>query len=378
MERVLKDENENGYTIADLERVINEIIQFYASKTKGIYEFISENIDEQMRELREYSMNKEVLPSLNQYDLANEFLDSRNSKKDAILYGLTRNLLDGVKSLINSSLGQDGMTDTAYKNQIMSIINEAKESDIYVDIGKELLEEYNSKVVDPLNEWNKIAELIENNNEKYKYLEQIDAETFNKIGDLLKYGQEGIEAIEIMFSDYSTTISTLENLKCGLQTVQGNTVIIEYINQLIADYNNKFKMLTDKALSLVVDQGANLTLDWISTACTGGLLSIAEMSQEIIWNNMNLDDKGDALAKIYASGQYSNDLVRAYEFYAEKLRSGNYTEEDYKMCLTMFELAKEIRIQEYENIAMFSTDETVDFIEEEISKLKSLQLNFSI
>jgi len=270
------------------------------------------------------------------------------------------------------------MTDEAYKSQIFSIVEETKKNSKYINAGKELLEEYEGKVVAPINEWNQIDEIVKNNNEKYKYLESIDAEAFDKLGDLLKYGQEGVEVIEILVSDYASTIETLELMKQGLEVTGGNPLIIQYVDEMIYDYNHKFGMLVDKALEIAIDEGVDSGFQLVSTVTTGGLLSVAEMSHDIIWNYMDLTEKGDVLAQLYASSKYSNDVVCAYEHYADILRTGKYTEEDYVMCKTMFELSKELKIQEYENIKTFSTKDSYEYIDEQISTLYSLQLNFEM
>lgn len=61
--------------------------------------------------------------------------------------------------------------------------------------------------------------------------------------------------------------------------------------------------------------------------------------------------------------------------YAEKLKSGNYTQADYDNCKSAFEFAKQAKIQEYENIREFSTAETKEYIDQEIAKLKATKWN---
>lgn len=197
-------------------------------------------------------------------------------------------------------------------------------------------------------------------------------EEIKTISKYLKYGTKGLEAAKMILTDYSNTIKGLANLRNTLVNSNGDPRIINYIDELTAECNDKFGQVLNMGYEMAVDYGADKLCEWVGNVATGGLLNVATVTQEIVWNSLELGSKGDTLASIYASNQYSDDLVRSYNMYAEKLKSGNYTQADYDNCKASFELAKQAKIQEYENIKEFSTSETKEYIDQEIEKLKSL------
>lgn len=376
------DNNINAMKSKDIEGVLFNVLETTGSilreQFKELYDSVKENINNGIKAEIEKSKSEEVLPSFKEYNLIYDFIESRNPTIDAILFGVTRaDLFAGIKSLFNSSVGRDNMIDNVYKNQIISIIEQANAQDKYVEVGKELLLEYQNKVIDPVNNWNVACEIISNNSEKYKYLEKFDEESFKKLGTLLKYGQEGVETIEILLNDYSSTLESLESLKKGLEITGGNELIIDYIDELIFEYNNKFGLVVDNVVDFAFDEAIDLGGETLSMATPGNLLSYANSAHEIIWNVGGLEEKGDILASLYASNQYSDDVVIAYEHYANKLRSGQYTEEDYSTCKNLFLFVQEMKIQEYQNIKVFSTKDSYDYIDEQIVTLNSLQMNFN-
>lgn len=309
------------------------------------------------------------LPSLNDYNLTDEFLDGRNETKDAILFALTRNLLDGITGLIK----KDDINDEIYKDQIRDLVNRYNGD---TDEGIEDVLNYLKKDgVDPIKGYNEILKIIEDGGEKLEWLKEISPDELSLISKYLKYGTKGVEAAKIILTDYSNTIKGLESLKKTLMSTNGDPKIIGYIDEMTAECNNKFGQILNMGHEMAVDYSADKMCEWIGDAATGGLLNVATVSQEIIWNKLELGSKGDKLASIYASSQYSDNLVQTYNMYAEKLKSGNYTQSDYDNCKAAFEFAKQAKIQEYENIREFSTAETKEYIDQEIAKLKSTKWN---
>lgn len=332
----------------------------------GIYERTENNISE-----KKFHSN---LPNLTGYDLADEFLDSRNQTKDAIIFGTTRGITEGLTALISQLFEIDDFTDDfnekMIKEQILTVIDC---NDIDLEFEEGVIDQLKKYLTDPAKYYNDIVELLEKSGEKYKYLKNCDQEFFEKLGKTLNYSSKGIELLDIIISDYSETLAKLEVMRTSLQSVNGDPEIINYIKELEEEYENKGIMIIDNVLDLVVNKGLDETIKIISNYATGGLLGIATGGYDLMMGVTGLSGKGDALASVYISNRYSDDLVASYEQQKAKIQSGNYTQEEYENCKTSFELARNAKIKEYENIRKHSKKETQKYIDQEIKKLESLK-----
>lgn len=353
--------------MSNLSKVLSQAAQTYLRFENNVKNLsFADQTDSNSANKRAGKKPIDNLPSLNGFNLTEEFLDTRNGTKDAILFGLTRNLLDGILGFIK----KDDINDQIYKKQIRDLIDRYN-GDTGEDI-EDLLKFIKENGFDPINGYNDILEIIEKGGGKLDWLKSMSPEEIKTISKYLKYGTKGLEAAKMILTDYSNTIKGLANLRNTLVNSNGDPRIINYIDELTAECNDKFGQVLNMGYEMAVDYGADKLCEWVGDVATGGLLNVATVTQEIVWNSLELGSKGDTLASIYASNQYSDDLVRSYNMYAEKLKSGNYTQADYDNCKASFELAKQAKIQEYENIKEFSTSETKEYIDQEIEKLKSL------
>lgn len=311
---------------------------------------------------------------LDEFDLTRIYLDGRNDTGDAIIFALTRPLTDGVKSLFNKIAGGDDFNDEVFKETILRMLanSEPKKYDLSglkdlisfandtggtsVDITDSLLKALGEDGLDEL-------------------IGGMEGKAVSNLSTILTAGESGVEILELYINDYANTISSLETMKAGLQAVGGDQRTIDYIDELIGEYNNKFSTSVETVTETLVDYGVDEALTLATEAATGGLFPIADALHGGIWNAFDLTDKGESLAGVYASTYYSDDLVAAYEHYAEKLQSGNYTQSDVDMCKSMFEMARSAKIDEYTNIKANVGKEDREFIDKEIARLQSLTWN---
>ena len=122
-----------------------------------------------------------------------------------------------------------------------------------------------------------------------------------------------------------------------------------------------------------MEEGTEAGLGYVSSLATGGLLAFAVEAQGLVFELTGATAKGDQLASIYASDKYSSDLIRSYEYYFNKVKSGDYTQEDVRMCEYMFELAKTAKINEYTTIKNeFSTKDGASYLREKIDELEEM------
>lgn len=342
----------------NLSSALSYIAEIYERNEKGIME-------------KNFYSN---LPNLNDYNLTDEFLDSRNQTKDAIIFGSTRGITEGMAALINKFCGTDDFVDDfndkLIKKQILTVVNC---NDIDLEFEKDVIDKLKLYLTDPINNYNDIVKLLEKSGEKYKYLKDCSPDYFEKLGKTLNYSAKGVELFDIIISDYSETLAKLEVMRTSLQSVNGNSEIIDYIKQLEADYKNKGAMIIEDTLDFTMNQGIDMALDLLSKSATGGLLGIGVAGYDLTMEISDLKDKADDLASIYVSNRYSDDLVASYEQQKAKIQTGKYTQKEYENCKTTFELARNAKIKEYENMRKFSEKETQQDIDREISKLKSLK-----
>lgn len=322
-------------------------------------------------------------PDLRAYDNTKRFIDSRNTRKDEVLYGLSRNWFDTFKGVFKGEVGLDSSTDKAYKNTIAKLVDSYIKKNVDFSVSKKVAGFINDYVRGSKGIYDDLANILTEEGyelSEFNALFGEDCKFFldTNLDGLIKYSPEIMDNLEIIFNDYTQSIAVLLEIREGLLLVDGNEMAIDYIDSLIHDYNYKLETVLKNASAVCVDEGMDAAFDFLSTAATGGLLKLAIDAQGLIFNLTGATSKGDKLAEIYISNQYSSDLVSVYEHYLEKIRTGDYTQEDVEKCKHFFELAKEAKIQEYKNIIEFSDDDSKEILEEEIERLEDLSWGFFI
>lgn len=361
---------------------INQMAQI-VNPQNGIFDgqYMSNTLDKLLNEIYSRKIDlsgtlfeKDGFQSFDEIDVLERFLKARNTTKDGVLFALTRGLTEGVKSLINHQFGKDDMNDEAYKASIIAIINNIVEYDLDLDFEKEALSTIKT-INSTCKDYNDFCELMRKNKETTKYIKMIDDKSFEKIGKLVSYGTKGVETVEIIFTDYGKTIAALEKMRDGLIAVNGDKKTIDYCNELIDEYNNKFSKVVDIVWDTAVDKSIDDGLDVITNISTGGLFNIANTAHDFIWDISGITSDGDALASIYASANYSYNLIESYNYYANKLRSGDYTDDDIENCKMMFELSKTAKLEELKKIKRLTKKEYQEEIDFQIESLENMTWN---
>lgn len=343
-----------------------------ANQFHTVKEIVADVREKMSQRIEEALANRDPLPSLRDYDMVFDVLETRTDWWDGVLYSVSRgDILTGVKSWYNDLIGRDNMHDTIYKNHIKKTIALTIDKESNSDLGKCLIEEIDTTLIGSVNGWNGIVEAVENGGEKYKYLKYMDEKAFNNLGILLSCGQEGIECFEIIVSDYSENIAKLTILRDALAQSYCDEKIVAYVDEVINEYNNKFLAVTDNIVGFTIDTSVDVGAKATAYLIPGGqLFAVATDCQKVIWNVLGVEDKGDRLMDVYASACYSGYVVNAYESYANKLRSGQYTPADVEKCEVLFEIAKEMKLAEYEGMREFAPSDMHDEIDEAIDNLQ--------
>ena len=317
-------------------------------------------------------------PDLRAYDNTKRFIDSRDSDKDAKLYGLSRNWFDTFKGVLKGGLGFDNSTDEAYKNTIATLVDSYVKKNVDFTVSKQIMSCISKYLPGSKDIYDDLVKILENEGYDWAEFSALLGEECEVFLDIIKYSPEIMENFEIILNDYTHTIAVLHEMKEGLRVVNGNERTIEYIDSLIDDYNYKFKTVLKNAAACVVDEVFERAIEYLAGVATGGLLTLAIDAQGLIFYATGATSKGDKLADIYISNQYSDDLISVYEYYLEKIKSGDYTQDDVDKCKQFFEIAKQAKIQEYRNIIEFSDKDSKEILEEEIDRLEDLSWGFCI
>lgn len=153
------------------------------------------------------------------------------------------------------------------------------------------------------------------------------------------------EVLDYLFSDYSKGLEIIEDIA---QTCQqsGSAEMRAAVERLRQEYDSKWKGLLHKTKDFSVDMISNLTKEgieeWIKDEIgdTSVLLKVLEIA--------DLQDKVDGSHKLIALKKLAYQLQDAYEDAIEKIKSGNYTQEDLDYAQNMFNMLKETTKSVYE------------------------------
>ena len=327
-----------------LSKLLTDVVDLYNTSENNV---ISKNFNAAEVYMKGFSDDGFVDFSV--FDTTDTYIDGRNDTVDAILFALTRPITDGIKSAINKVIGGDGINEEVRKETIIRMLSNSDSKTWDLSGLKDAIEFANNTAGAKVDMTDALLEVLGEEGLD-KLVGGMEGKVLSNLSNLLTAGESGVEIVELCINDYANTISSLETMKAGLQAVGGDEKTIQYIDELIAEYNDKFATSVEKVTETALDIGVDKALSYATDAATGGLFSIVDTLHGGIWNAFDLPNKGESLAGVYFSSFYSDDLIAAYNHYAKKLQSGNYTQNDVDMCKSMFEMARNAKIDEYTNI----------------------------
>lgn len=204
-------------------------------------------------------------------------------------------------------------------------------------------------------------------------LAQRNLDTITELSEVLdgtvgKYF-EFVDAIDIttqmigkLVNDYTEDLKVLEYIKTAMiEQGYDQQVVNDTIARLEWEYKDNAGAALVTGLNKLVEEGFDMSFELISKEVSS-LLSLFLASKDIGCLISGLNGQTDNLEIIYTTQHYSYSLIDQYEFYANKIRSGDYTQEDLDNCKVYFDLARNAKIQEYEAIINLYKEalETVD------------------
>lgn len=363
-------------------KLIGPVLSSKAHLLHSIYKGItSGNIEN----LKDFSQDKMVV-----YLRDNSSYDTGFWKFNyfATFLGERNDFLDSLK--ISWAKGTDIITGfftgESYEEQIMKkslsgILQNVSNNDIETT---EIPDEVKN-IVKILKEGGNIKELHLSETSKksniYKHL--IENEEFykgmGKVSKAIKHGELTTEYVEYLLTDYTKNAEYLETLKAGLNSTEtDNAVLLKVVDGLQVEYSNKWVGTFVKASEKTIEELGGKTIGAAADLASGGLYSLVDLGKDIANEITGLNDEVDSLESLYGMHQYSNDLISSYDYYADKIRSGDFTEDDLTRCKSLFELTKSAKIEEYQAMIDLTKDSSQKkVLEKEMQKLNNMSYTTS-
>ena len=148
---------------------------------------------------------------------------------------------------------------------------------------------------------------------------------------------EAAEKVEYLLTDYSDNIELLESLR---RIAPKNQALNEVIDDVLFDYRHKFTaLIRDEVIDKIEDfakesfdsiAGTNFGL--VNTAIKGTIGQIPAM---------------DSLDTVIHISNVKSGAIHTYKTAVETIKSGAYTDSDFKAYVNSFNLCKELTLKEY-------------------------------
>lgn len=153
------------------------------------------------------------------------------------------------------------------------------------------------------------------------------------------------QLLDYLFSDYTKGLEIIEDIAKTCDR-SGSAEMRAAVDRLREEYQSKWKGLLHKTKDFSVDMISELSekgiKEWIKEEIgdTSVLLTVLDIT--------GMEDKVDGAHKLIALRKIVYELQDAYEEAIEKIKSGNYTEEDLTYAENMFNMLKEATKSVYE------------------------------
>ncbi len=183
-----------------------------------------------------------------------------------------------------------------------------------------------------------------------EYLDFLCDQTELSSIEFLSKGLGAVENIEVasqmigrLLNDYSKDLELLENIRTAMKESGYNQKVVdETINTIERNYKNQATSAMLIGLEKVCEESVDAALEEALP-----LLNLFTAAKDFGCVISDLGDKTENLEMIYTTNHYSYALNDRYNYYADIIRSGEYTQADVDQCNIYFELARNAKIQEY-------------------------------
>lgn len=195
-----------------------------------------------------------------------------------------------------------------------------------------------------------------------KYKDYI--EVAKKLASLFK--DCGEDYVKIILTDYTRSVAILESLK---KMNIDNEVLNIAVDEMILEYSNKFYAAAKKTYENIKNGVIDVLVD------KAPLLKVTEYAQKIISVVSGSSKYAEHAKPLLASQQISADIGLAYERAIDVIRAGDHSDEAIKNAENLFDMLKNIRMEQYEHmIALCDDSRKKASLIKELNEIRQLEM----
>lgn len=148
---------------------------------------------------------------------------------------------------------------------------------------------------------------------------------------------EAAEKVEYLLTDYSDNIELLESLR---RIAPKNQALNEVIDDVLFDYRHKFSALIRDEVVDKIEDFAKESFDSIAGTNFG-------LVNKVIKGTIGQIPAMDGLDTVIHISSVKSGAIHTYKTAVETIKSGAYTDSDFKAYVNSFNLCKELTLKEY-------------------------------
>lgn len=176
----------------------------------------------------------------------------------------------------------------------------------------------------------------------------------------------GEDYIKIILTDYTKSVAILESLK---KMNIDNEVLNLAIDEMILEYSNKFYAAAKKTHENI----KNGVIDVLGDS--EPIFKVTKYAQKLISVVSGSSKYAEHAKPLLASQQISADIGLAYERAIDVIRAGNHSEEAIKSAENLFDMLKNIRMEQYEHmIALCDDSRKKASLIKELNEIRQLEM----
>lgn len=204
---------------------------------------------------------------------------------------------------------------------------------------------------------------------------------FNKIGFVGDVNKLAPDVLKAAFTDYSEAycyIEVLQNLKA---TYEGDEMMSSIINELYIKYSNKANHITGVFIDFFADNAVSEISSEVLKSLLGGEAAVVltgfEIATDAAAEYTGCKDFADNYKNVSGLTTVYGYSVNAYGEVANKIKSGAATEADYQAYEYLFDLNRNILIEQYTSmIEMETSTEKIENYKQMLEELQEMKLEY--
>lgn len=179
---------------------------------------------------------------------------------------------------------------------------------------------------------------------------------------------EAAEKVEYLLTDYSDNIDLLESLR---RIAPRNQALNEVIDDVLFDYRHKFTALIRDEVIDKIEDFAKESFDSIAGTNFG-------LVNKVIKGTIGQIPAMDSLDTVIHISSVKSGAIHTYKTAVETIKSGAYTDSDFKAYVNSFNLCKELTLKEYRAMLSYYDNPYSEehlYLQSQIRTLESMTYN---